>query len=315
MSINRFEQAILKAISQSGYDIKKTYKLERSLKKLKAPILAPLYRSWDHKIFVGKREILTRVFIPKTGTPKNTILFFHGGGWVTENIDSYNNICKNLSTHVNCTLISVEYRLAPEHRFPQGLDDCYAVAKQVYQKRAAESNLPGEIILMGDSAGGNLAAAVALRARDMRDFEVSAQILLYPATYFDHGPSSPFDSIRENGTDYILTAQKVCDYMTLYKRTDKDSYNPYFAPLMASDFSNQPRTLIISAELDPLRDEGEEYGRKLLEAGNEVDIYRMKDALHGYMYLGPRYIHVKKTYDLIIGFLNESEVKCIKDKP
>ncbi|MBN7772729.1 alpha/beta hydrolase [Clostridium aminobutyricum] len=307
MPINKFERAILKAISHPSYDVKKRYRLERSLKKLKAPLLTPLYRSWDQKVFEGKREILTRVFTPKEDIPKHTIVFFHGGGWVTENIDSYNNICKNLSTYTKSKLISVEYRLAPEHPFPQGFEDCYAVAKQVHQIQAEIGNLPGKIILMGDSAGGNLAAAVALKARDKGEFNVEVQILLYPATYFDHSPSSPFDSIRENGTGYILTAKKICDYMTLYKSTDRDLFNPYFAPLMADDFSNQPRTLIISAEFDPLRDEGEEYGKKLIEAGNEVEIYRMQDALHGYMYLGPRYVHVKKTYDLINRFLNESE--------
>lgn len=312
--MNKLEKAILKAISRPSYDVKKRYRLERSLKQLKAPLLAPLYKSWDQKVFDGTREINTRVFSPKNKNPRNTIIFFHGGGWVTENIDSYNNICKNLSTYTNSKLISVEYRLAPEHPFPQGFDDCYAVAKQVHQIQVERENLPGKIILMGDSAGGNLAAAVSLKARDTKEFNVAVQVLLYPATYFDHSASSPFKSIQENGTGYILTAQKVCDYMSLYKRSDKDLRNPYFAPLMAEDFSEQPDTLVITAEFDPLRDEGETYGEKLKEAGNVVEIYRMEDAIHGYMYLGPRYVHVKKTYDLINHFLNESEAICTKDK-
>lgn len=307
MAINRFVKTAIKAISRPEFDIKKTYLIERSIKKLKSPFLIPIYKRWNYKVYVGKREILTRVFTPKDSIEKNTIVFFHGGGWVTENIDSYNKVCKQLSDHTNCVVISVEYRLAPEHPFPQGLEDCYAVAKLVHQKQKEESLLPGKIILMGDSAGGNLAAAVALRARDTGEFNVDTQILLYPATYWDHSITSPFESIRENGTGFILTSKRVCDYMTLYKRSDKDLMNPYFAPLMTDDFSNQPKTMLITAEFDPLRDEGEEYGKRLLEAGNEVEIYRMKDAIHGFISLGQYNTRVKKTYDLINAFLDERE--------
>lgn len=307
MAIKRFSRAIIKAISKPEFDIKKTYQIERSIKKFKVPLLIPIYKRWDYKVYAGNREILTRVFKPRTGEPKNTIVFFHGGGWVTENIDSYNNICKHLSKHTSCIVISVEYRLAPEHPFPQGLEDCYAVAKLVHDKQKEEHLLPGKIILMGDSAGGNLAAAVSQRSRDRGEFKVDTQILLYPATYWDHSITSPFPSVRKNGTGYILTSKRVCDYMTLYKRNDKDLMNPYFAPLMAGDFSNQPKTLLITAEFDPLRDEGEEYGKRLSEAGNEVQIYRMKDALHGYISLGQHNVFVKKTYDLIKMFLNERD--------
>ncbi|MFV0517068.1 MAG: alpha/beta hydrolase [Aminipila sp.] len=305
MAINRFLKATLRAFSKPKFDLEKTYHIERALKRLKVPFLPPKYKRWDHKIYVGNREILTRVFTPDGELGKNTVVFFHGGGWVTENIDSYNNVCKNLAQHTNNLLISVEYRLAPEHPFPQGLEDCYAVAKFIHELKAEEPLLPGEIILMGDSAGGNLAAAVALRARDRGEFLVKTQILLYPATYWDHSISSPFDSVRENGTDYILTAKRVCDYLSLYKRTDKDLMNPYFAPLMAQDFSNQPKTLIITAEFDPLRDEGEEYGKKLLEAGNYVEVHRLKDVIHGYLSLGKHSNHVQKTYELINRFLTK----------
>lgn len=314
MAIKRFSRAVIKAISKTEFDIKKTYQIERSIKNFKVPFLMHIYKRWNYKVYTGNREILTRVFNPKSGKPENTIIFFHGGGWVTENIDSYNNVCKHLSKHTNCIVIFVEYRLAPEHPFPQGLEDCYAVAKLAHDKQKEENLLPGKIILMGDSAGGNLAAAVSLRARDRGEFKVDTQILLYPATYWDHSMISPFDSIRENGTGYILTAKRVCDYMTLYKRNDKDLMNPYFAPLMAGDFSNQPKTLLITAEFDPLRDEGEEYGKRLSEAGNEVEMYRMKDALHGFISLGQHNVFVKKTYGLINTFLNERDESCTKDK-
>ena len=152
-----------------------------------------------------------------------------------------------------------------------------------------------------------MAAAVSLRARDTGDFHVRRQILIYPATYSDHGPDSPFPSVAENGSDYLLTARRICEYIDLYKRDDSDLRNPYFAPLLARDFTNQPDTLLITAEFDPLRDEGEAYAEKLREAGNCVVLYRMRDALHGFMSLGPRYVHVRRAHELINSFLDGSE--------
>lgn len=104
--------------------------------------------------------------------------------------------------------------------------------------------------VIGDSAGGNLAAAVSLRARDEGEFYIPRQILIYPATYYDHSESSPFASVMENGSEYLLTSKRICEYIDLYKRDDEDLKNPYFAPLLAKDFSDQPDTLIITAEFD-----------------------------------------------------------------
>ncbi len=306
MAINSLKKAAISAISKNQLDLKKNYRIERTIKQIKSPILMSKYKKWNYKVFVGNREILTRVFVSKKRTEENTIIFFHGGGWVTENIDSYNYICKQISKNTNCIVISVDYRLAPEYPFPQGLDDCYEVTKVAHEKQ--KNNLfPGKIILMGDSAGANLAAAIALKARDTGEFKVDTQILLYPVTYWDHSATSPFDSVRENGRDYLLTDKRINDYIDLYKRNNEDLTNPYFSPLMADDFSNQPKTLIITAEFDPLRDEGEEYGTRLLEAGNKVKIYRLKDALHGFISLGSHNEYVRKTYELINYFLNERD--------
>lgn len=119
---------------------------------------------------------------------------------------------------------------------------------------------PDQITLIGDSAGGNLAAVVSLMARDRGEFLPRQQILLYPATNNDHTENSPFDSVRTNGKGYLLTSKRMVDYMALYRSSDEDLQNPYYAPILCSDLSDQPRTLIITAEFDPLRDEGEAYG-------------------------------------------------------
>ena len=146
-----------------------------------------------------------------------------------------------------------------------------------------KGHLPEDIVLVGDSAGGNLAAVVSLMGRDRGVFQVKRQILLYPATYNDHSPeTSPFESIRENGQDYILTSKRLCEYWELYLSPD-DWYDPYAAPLLEKDLTGQPDTLIITAEHDPLRDEGEAYGKALAEAGNRVVINRLEGAIHGFI--------------------------------
>jgi len=165
------------------------------------------------------------------------------------------------------------------------------------------------LVLMGDSAGANLAAAVSLMARDRGAFSIPKQILLYPATYYDHGPDSPFPSIKEKGEGYLLTSRRICDYIDLYIQHGEDRISPYFAPLLAKDFSHQPDTLLITAEHDPLRDEGEAYGEKLKQGGNRVVLYRMDNALHGYFNLPIRFVHVERTLRLVREFLDEKGKK------
>lgn len=221
---------------------------------------------------------------------------------MTESIDNYERICARMAVATNHIVVSVGYRLAPEYKFPVGLEDCYAVAKELYTGKIAGID-PEQITVIGDSAGGNLAAALSLLARDRGEFLPKRQVLIYPALYGDYSDASPYPSVRENGSDYLLTAGKMRDYIELYASSEKDKKNPYFAPLLAEDYKNQPKTLILTAEFDPLRDEGEDYGRKLSEAGNEVEIHRISDALHGYFALGIKYYHVKESFELINEFL------------
>lgn len=306
MAINKVVQTALKALSYAEIDVKKNYKLQRNLVNLAhRHYMKPFYKAWDHKIYLEDHIVPVRVFSPEVDGDYPVLLFFHGGGWVTGNIDSYNKVCANMARLTNYIVISVDYRLAPEHRFPAALEDCYEVAKTLFTKEELLHIYNKRITIIGDSAGANLAAALSLMARDKGEFKIERQILIYPATYNDHSDKSPFPSIKENGKDYLLTSKKVCDYMDLYMKNRDDINNPYFAPLLANDFSNQPKTLIITAEYDPLRDEGEEYGKKLENAGNTVDIYRIKEGLHGFFALPPRFPQVKLSYDIINQFLCE----------
>jgi acetyl esterase/lipase len=306
MAINKAMRLALKALSYQELDVKKNNKLKRQLTNAVHPYIRPLFSMWDHKVSLGDHDIPVRIFWPPDeNQPHKLLIFFHGGGWVTGNIDSYTVICSTMSKQTGHIVISVDYRLAPEFRFPAAPEDCYAVTKEIFTDAALFDVKQEDITLIGDSAGGNLAAVVSLMARDRGEFLPSRQILLYPSTGSDHSEHSPYPSVMENGTDYLLTAKRINDYMDLYISSKEDLQNPYLAPILAKDLSRQPKTLIITAQYDPLRDEAEMYGRRLYEAGNQVEAYRMKNALHGYMSLPKRFIHVQRSYELINRFLSE----------
>lgn len=307
--MNEAMKKILKALSYGEIEVKAS----RALADLKR--LDPMkifYKTIDFEIYNEDYKVPTRIYLPKEkqemGCP--VLLFFHGGGWVTDGVENYDRICARMAQATEQIVVSVEYRLAPEHKFPIGLEDCYAAAKGLFQNRFLLNVDPDKITIMGDSAGGNLTAAVCQMARDRGDFKPKRQILIYPAVYNDYTETSPFPSVHENGEDYLLTSKKMEAYMNLYARIPEDRQNPYFAPLLAENFENLPRTLILTAEFDPLRDEGEAYGEKLREAGNDVVVHRIKEALHGYFALGIKHLHVQESFNYINEFLKGEESQC-----
>lgn len=304
MAINKTVMAAIKAISYTDIDIRKSYKTERQLKNLGNKLLIkPLnYETWDRKVYCDNRIVPVRIYPPKNST-NSVFIFYHGGGWVTGNIDTYDSVCREMALFTNSWVVSVDYRLAPERPFPAGLEDCYAITRELHLK-----GLPGcgdKMTIIGDSAGGNIAAAISLMARDRGEFTISRQILIYPAVNNDYSPNSPFPSVHENGTDYLLTTKRINDYLELYMSGEEDLSNPYFAPLLAESFEKQPKTLIITAEFDPLRDEAEFYGDKLRHAGNDVIIHRVKDGIHGCFTLPSRFPHVQEIFRTISEFLSE----------
>ena len=314
MAINAFMRTVLKALSYPDLDIKKNYKLLRQMDLIThRNYLKPLspYKTWDHRVTCGDHEVPVRIFSPgdrPEGYP--LLLFFHGGGWVMGNIDSYDRVCTHMAQATQRLVVSVDYQLAPEHPFPHGLEDCYEVTREIFLDEALFGNVTDEIVLIGDSAGGNLAAVLSLMARDRGDFQPRTQMLLYPVTYNDHDPfTSWFDSVRENGEDYLLTWRDIEGYMDLYRSAPADFDDPYFAPLLDPDLSRQPRTLVISAEYCPLRDEGEAYAARLeLEGDQEVQCYRMLDAVHGYLLYPSVLSLVKDTYRIIKHFLDGDDL-------
>lgn len=297
------KKRIIKILSIPHLNLKKNYKIYRAIISFFNPPMKKEYNTLDYKMEMEGREIPVRIFLPEEGESEKLLIFFHGGGWVTGDIDSYTNVCRNMANKTEHIVVSVDYRLAPENPFPKGLEDCYYVTKEIFKEPSILNCKKEDIVLIGDSAGGNLAAAVSLLARDRGDFNPKKQILIYPATNYDHSEDSPYDSIRENGSDYIMTSERIQDYLDLYVEREEDKLNPYVAPILSKNLKNQPDTLIITAQYDPLRDEGEAYGRKLEAAGNRVEIYRIKNALHGFFALGIKSNHVQESFDIINNFL------------
>lgn len=310
--ISKTMRTILHALSYGNIEVEASRRLA-DIKKLDA--MRIFFKTLDTKVYNGNHEVPIRLYFPSeeamSGEPVEgekypVLLFFHGGGWVTESVENYDRVCSRMAQSTGHIVMSVEYRLAPEYRFPVPLEDCYAAAKALYTGHLVLPADPDRITIIGDSAGGNLAAAVCLKARDTGDFAPKKQILIYPAVSNCYTKKSPYKSVQENGQDYLLTAVKMEDYLKLYESSTEDRQNPYFAPILAKDLSHMPETLILTAEFDPLRDEGEEYGKRLKKANNYVEIHRIPDALHGYFALGIRFLHVQKSFEIMNCFLNKS---------
>ena len=304
--MNTLKRFALKLLSSPTINMHESYKFVRQLQKVFVTPSKSRFQYLDQKIYSADQshEIPIRIFRPKKLMSSDIILFFHGGGLVLGNIDTYTKDCRRLADQMGRIVLAVDYLKAPENPYPAGFEDCYHVA-QLLLSRPDLTGIKGarNIIIVGNSAGGNLAAAVSLRLRNEGKPLPSKQILINPVTYWRHDEASPFKSVEENGYDYGLTAKKMQEYMEMYEPDEVKRQNPYIAPLMTEDFSNQPDTLVISSEFDPLRDEGEVYGYMLLEAGNQVEIMRAKDTVHNFLFAPLNEDIIDTTYLLIKDYL------------
>ena len=301
MKFDIFEKMI-KKLSVDEIDVEESRQLA-NLKRLDP--MRVFYNVKNFKVMHEGYKIPVRLYFPKRRNqknPPNVFIYIHGGGWTTDSVDTYDRICAKLARVTNHYVFSIDYRLAPEHKFPTGLLDCYKVIEVLYKYIDAS-----RITLIGDSAGGNLVAAVSLLAKMNNEFKPLRQILIYPAVNSDYSEDSPFASVHENGEDYILTRGKLQDYIDLYSSQESDKTNPFFAPIYAKDVSDQPDTLVITCELDPLKDEGKAYANKLMEAGNVVVTHEIKNAMHGFFALGITNFHVDECFETIQSFLKERE--------
>ena len=210
------------------------------------------------------------------------LVYYHGGGWVIGDLDTHDVLCRDLAHGSGCAVVAVDYRLAPEHCFPAAVDDCLAATYWV-QRNAAQWGLDGSRLAVGgDSAGGNLAAVVAIAARDAGDLPIGFQLLIYPAT--DQRRTAP--SHESNGQGYLLTRDTMDYFHDHYLGSDAQDWDWRASPLLAEDLGKLPPALVLTAGYDPLRDEGLYYAQRLSESGNSVTYLCFERQIHGFIPMG-----------------------------
>jgi acetyl esterase len=262
----------------SPEDARKAFDMLAQLSGLKPEAVAKV----EDRLIPGPGgQIPVRFYTPQGQAPFPVLVFFHGGGFVIGSIELYDELCRALANGAGCIVISVGYRLAPEHKFPAAVEDCYAAAKWVAVHAKAIGGDAMRIAVGGDSAGGNLAAVVALMARDKDTVPLVLQLLMYPATNLAHDTVSA----QENANHYFLTRDDMLWFGSLYVSSDADQNNPYASPLRAQDLHGLPPALVITAEYDPLRDEGEAYAARLREASVTTTCTRYDGMIHGFLSL------------------------------
>ena len=225
-------------------------------------------------------EIPVRIYVPKGNGPFGVLVYFHGGGWVVGNIEMTDQPCRMLTNAGRCVTISVDYRLAPEHKFPAGPEDCYAATKWAADNAAALNCDAARIAVGGTSAGATLAAAVALMARDRGGPRVAYQLLVYPATTSALDTASHRQFAKDNY--YVLSRADMEWFWGHYLGSEADRTNPYACPAYATTLRGVAPAFVITAEYDPLRDEGEAYAARLREEGVQVVLRRYDGVTHGF---------------------------------
>jgi acetyl esterase len=218
---------------------------------------------------------------PASGSP--ALVFFHGGGWVLGNLESHDGVCRHLAERSGCVVVAVDYRLAPEHKFPAALDDAFAATQWLAAQAPALGLDAARIAVGGDSAGGNLAAAVCLLARDANGSpSIAFQMLLYPATDFAMDTASH----RRFGEDHLLTRASMAWFRDHYLKHPGEMADWRASPLRAASLAGLPPAFVLTASHDPLRDEGEAYARRLVEVGIPVTLWRVPGLIHGFLPMG-----------------------------
>jgi len=277
---------ILDAFNAAGPMFLRAETAEQARAKMRAlleanQIPAPaIYRVEDRHIAGADGQIAARIYTPEGSPPMGVLLYFHGGGWVLGDLESHDRVCRALANGAGCVVVSIDYRLAPEHVFPAGAMDCYAATQWVAENAASFGADRSRMAVGGDSAGGNLAAAVSLMARDRGGPAINFQLLLYPVT--DCALDTP--SQKEFAEDgYVLSRADMEWFWKNYLDRAAEKNNPYACPLRAKNLSGLPPALVLTASHDPLRDEGERFAERLIAAGVKVTCTRYEGVTHGFV--------------------------------
>lgn len=277
--------ALVQVFPDVGVKVCDAAEVRRMIAAVPRPAVAaiPVGRVEDRSVpgASGGPPIPVRLYWPRTAGDRLPLLvFFHGGGWVIGDLDSHDPLCRAMANETGAVVMAVDYRLAPEHHFPAAAEDAYAATAWAHAHAAELGAAPSRLAVAGDSAGGNLAAVVALMARDRGGPRLRLQVLVYPVV--DCARNTP--SYRANAEGYFLTAAHMRWYWEQYLGT-ADGSHPYASPLRARDMSGLPPAYVVTAEFDPLRDEGEAYAQRLREAGVPVTARRYDGMFHGFFSL------------------------------
>ncbi len=242
-------------------------------------------------------KIPVRIYQPSDADKLKTVVYYHGGGFVLRNLDSHDDLCRRIAKKTNALVISVGYRLAPEFKFPIPAHDAYDALVWASENCQNYGGNPEELIVMGDSAGGNLAAVTCFLARDEKGPIISKQVLIYPCV----DARWRYPSIEEFKDGYLLTKTMLYWFTEHYANNDEDLVNPLMSPILAESLADLPPAFVSTSDHDPLKDEGEDYFNKLLEVGNQAVFKEYKNTIHAFANL-PR---LTKQADILVDDIAE----------
>jgi acetyl esterase len=251
----------------------------------KLKVKESIHRSNDRSIPGDGGVIAIRIYHPREnnkGELLPVLVWYHGGGFVIGDLDTHDSACRMLANSADCLVVSVDYRLAPEYKFPCAVDDCAAALKWISQHAEEIGGDAARIAVGGDSAGANLATAVAIMARNAGYPKIVFQLLIYPCV----APEPDTPSHKKFAEGFVLTRNTITWFYKHYLRSARDVSDFRFAPLVADDLSSLPPSLVLVAGYDPLRDEGVQYAQRLIEAGNRVRLANYEGMIHGFFLMG-----------------------------
>ena len=284
--LDRHAQAILDVMAASGEPHLSTLPVDEARERARAALVSkgpplPLHSVEDVSLPAPSGALRVRLYRPAEGSLP-VALFLHGGGWTVNDVDTHDELCRRLAKRSRWLFASLDYRKAPEHKHPAALEDAYFAYRWLLDNAESigcESSAPA---VVGESSGGMIAASLSVLLRDLGAPMPSYQVLAYPVTdEFDRWPS-----YSERGSGYILDRALLRWYFDHFLPDGSSPEVPYLVPLAAEDLSGLPQTLILTAEFDPLRDEGIEYARRLDDAGVAVEHVHVPDQMHGFLLLG-----------------------------
>ncbi|KQN89367.1 alpha/beta hydrolase [Arthrobacter sp. Leaf69] len=242
----------------------------------------PLHAVEDATAITQSGEVPVRIYTPLEADAYGILVYFHGGAFFLGSLDTHDHVARSLARESGYKVISVGYRLAPEASFPAGLDDCYGVVRWAAEQGGSLGWDGTNLAVAGDSSGGNFVAAVTARAHDDGFGAITHQVLFYPSLDLDFDVDR-YASLRENAEGYGLETAGLLPFNSFYLESGADPADPLVSPIKRADLAGLPAALIITAEHDPLRDEGEFYGRRLREAGVDAAVRRYAGANHGFV--------------------------------